>query len=508
MKAKKNNEQNEKRALTELKEKAKQTSKTSQPVAMKANTTSSTVSKPVLTKSTKTNDVKLDNKSKPVLKTSSVLAKNKISETPAIKSKTSNKVTSVENNKTIIKATNISTSKLINKKDDTTKSSLEHKKMVKSVEKKSKSLPTSKPNTAQKIGAVTKGTSNLKTFKILDKKDKPVNNKTDNKSIGIKSENNIESSIKPSSKLHSVVKTKPVQSKQPIKDKKQEGPGKPTTKTPELKSNKKLTVKTPEEKIKSSKSSQPQTKNVKESISKPTELAKSKVSLSSRKISASTENKKIAQEQLKTIAVPSLKKVGKLTAVKPVAKSMASDKVVSKPSMKTISKTKDKNEIINDKLENLEFTKTSETNTIKTEAKEKTRVKSKPEISEELPYTDEQLMFYKELLSKKREEFIQQVNGLRKKIKKALDQDNVYERNTGDPDSDYITESSEFAKDEILINRLEENIRDIDDALASIEDRTYGYCQKTGKLIEEERLKTIPWARYCIMIQNEIESSS
>lgn len=129
------------------------------------------------------------------------------------------------------------------------------------------------------------------------------------------------------------------------------------------------------------------------------------------------------------------------------------------------------------------------------------------EVVEAEPFSDEQLQYYKQLLLKKRDEFNQQVNGLRKKIMKALDQDNVYERNTGDPDSDFITESSEFAKDEILISRMEENLHSIEDALAAIDDRSYGICQRTGRKIEEERLHVIPWARYCKAAQDDFDSN-
>ncbi len=41
-------------------------------------------------------------------------------------------------------------------------------------------------------------------------------------------------------------------------------------------------------------------------------------------------------------------------------------------------------------------------------------------------------------------------------------------------------------------------LREIDAALARIEDRTYGICEATHKPISEQRLRAQPWARYCI----------
>jgi RNA polymerase-binding protein DksA len=40
-------------------------------------------------------------------------------------------------------------------------------------------------------------------------------------------------------------------------------------------------------------------------------------------------------------------------------------------------------------------------------------------------------------------------------------------------------------------------LREIDEALARIEDRTYGICQATGKPIGKARLKARPWAKFC-----------
>ncbi len=41
-------------------------------------------------------------------------------------------------------------------------------------------------------------------------------------------------------------------------------------------------------------------------------------------------------------------------------------------------------------------------------------------------------------------------------------------------------------------------VREIDEALARIEDRTYGMCLGTHKRISKARLRARPWAKYCI----------
>jgi RNA polymerase-binding protein DksA len=40
-------------------------------------------------------------------------------------------------------------------------------------------------------------------------------------------------------------------------------------------------------------------------------------------------------------------------------------------------------------------------------------------------------------------------------------------------------------------------LREIDEALARIEDGTYGICEATGKPIGKARLRARPWAKFC-----------
>ncbi|MCC5823503.1 MAG: TraR/DksA C4-type zinc finger protein [Phycisphaerales bacterium] len=49
-------------------------------------------------------------------------------------------------------------------------------------------------------------------------------------------------------------------------------------------------------------------------------------------------------------------------------------------------------------------------------------------------------------------------------------------------------------------------IKEIDDALARIEDGTYGLCELTNQPISEERLEELPWARYTIEAARQLES--
>ena len=50
----------------------------------------------------------------------------------------------------------------------------------------------------------------------------------------------------------------------------------------------------------------------------------------------------------------------------------------------------------------------------------------------------------------------------------------------------------------ILAQRQEKFIRDLNNALIRIENKTYGICRGTGKLINKERLKLVPHATLSI----------
>jgi DnaK suppressor protein len=49
-----------------------------------------------------------------------------------------------------------------------------------------------------------------------------------------------------------------------------------------------------------------------------------------------------------------------------------------------------------------------------------------------------------------------------------------------------------------VVERLRENLRDVDVALSKIEKGTYGVCERCGEPISPERLEAIPYARLCV----------
>ena len=101
------------------------------------------------------------------------------------------------------------------------------------------------------------------------------------------------------------------------------------------------------------------------------------------------------------------------------------------------------------------------------------------------------------------------------KIKKAQEQLEIYQnayKNDGNNGTDdtaptfkAFEEGSETMSKEAnsqLAIRQEKFIRDLKNALNRIENKTYGICRVTGKLIAKERLKLVPHATLSIEAKN------
>jgi RNA polymerase-binding transcription factor len=58
-----------------------------------------------------------------------------------------------------------------------------------------------------------------------------------------------------------------------------------------------------------------------------------------------------------------------------------------------------------------------------------------------------------------------------------------------------------------LLRNEQDILRDVETALARIEDRTYGQCQQCKKPIDEQRLDAIPFTPYCVACASKLEQA-
>ncbi|KGO81143.1 MULTISPECIES: TraR/DksA family transcriptional regulator [Flavobacterium] len=120
---------------------------------------------------------------------------------------------------------------------------------------------------------------------------------------------------------------------------------------------------------------------------------------------------------------------------------------------------------------------------------------------QQIRYSDADLAEFKELITKK----IEKAKADLDLIKSAYMNDLNNGTDDTSPTFKAFEEGSETMSKEAnsqLAIRQEKFIRDLKNALIRIENKTYGICKVTGKLIGKERLKLVPHATMSIEAKN------
>ncbi|MFA5553751.1 MAG: TraR/DksA C4-type zinc finger protein [Phycisphaerae bacterium] len=120
---------------------------------------------------------------------------------------------------------------------------------------------------------------------------------------------------------------------------------------------------------------------------------------------------------------------------------------------------------------------------------------------------DSDLDYFRILLLEKRREIIGSVNDMESGTLKQSQIDA-----SGDLSSmpihmaDRGTDTFEQEFSLGLVDGEKKILKEIDEALARIQDGTFGICQGNGKAIPIARLKAKPWARYCVEYARKMEN--
>lgn len=64
--------------------------------------------------------------------------------------------------------------------------------------------------------------------------------------------------------------------------------------------------------------------------------------------------------------------------------------------------------------------------------------------------------------------------------------------------ADVGSEVFEREKNLSIVQQVEDQLGEVEAAMARLEDGTYGKCERCGKPIAKDRLEAIPWARLCL----------
>lgn len=105
--------------------------------------------------------------------------------------------------------------------------------------------------------------------------------------------------------------------------------------------------------------------------------------------------------------------------------------------------------------------------------------------------------YYRNLLDL-RERLLLQMSGLAKDSATEMES---YSLHMGDSGTDNF--DRDFALS--LLSSDQDSIYEIDEALKRIERNTYGVCELTGKTIPKARLEAIPWTRFTVEAQAQLE---
>ena len=122
-------------------------------------------------------------------------------------------------------------------------------------------------------------------------------------------------------------------------------------------------------------------------------------------------------------------------------------------------------------------------------------------VDEKIRYSDADLAEFKELILKK----IEKAQNDLDLIKSAYMNDLNNGTDDTSPTFKAFEEGSETMSKEAnsqLAIRQEKFIRDLKNALFRVENKTYGICKVTGKLISKERLMIVPHATMSIEAKN------
>ncbi len=126
-------------------------------------------------------------------------------------------------------------------------------------------------------------------------------------------------------------------------------------------------------------------------------------------------------------------------------------------------------------------------------SKVKETVKEQGEVQEKLRYSDEELQEFKEIILQK----LEKAKDDYEQLKSAITHSSSNDTEDTSPTFKVMEEgASALSKEESgqLAQRQYKFIQSLEAALIRIENKTYGVCRETGKLIPKERLKLVPHA--------------
>lgn len=119
--------------------------------------------------------------------------------------------------------------------------------------------------------------------------------------------------------------------------------------------------------------------------------------------------------------------------------------------------------------------------------------------------SSKKLKYFEKIILEKREKALAEMGYIRES---SIDDEGNLDSTTRDSTyayhmADVGTDSQEREKSFLWYTRENNFIRYLDEALARIQNGTYGFCIECGEPIKEERLKEVPHTQHCVSCKNQ-----
>jgi len=126
------------------------------------------------------------------------------------------------------------------------------------------------------------------------------------------------------------------------------------------------------------------------------------------------------------------------------------------------------------------------------------RTMTKPAAVVEVKKVKPEWQTYYECLLQLRDQLLNQMSGLAKESAQEMPGYSLHMADSGTDNFD-----RDFALS--LLSSDQDAVYEIEEALKRIEKKTYGVCELTGKPIPKARLEAIPWTRFTVEAQAQLE---
>jgi len=136
---------------------------------------------------------------------------------------------------------------------------------------------------------------------------------------------------------------------------------------------------------------------------------------------------------------------------------------------------------------------TPEPQVAKTEQKELQQSEQPQQPKPQVRYSDEDLEMFKNVILEAKREATEELRMLKERLEDLnsydlAEESMIYSMHMGEQGSEPMEKEKTYAQ----IQRINEYIKKLDDALQRIKDKTYGICRVCGILIAKERLLAVP----------------